>query len=165
MAGDGHRAHVERLQAEPDTARSAAPGQATAISGAIKQPRWDRQGGRESDRRWPRSADHTARPLLRHGMSVKVEAAQVNEPVRLLNRDRPDGNHFAIAEAVILKGGQARRPGHRAADLRDTLGPELCEHGSPGADPSRRCPAPRWSSCCWRPLSSSSIWCGSGPAA
>ena len=48
--------------------------------------------------------------LLRYGVSVKTEAGQVTETVRLINWQEPEQNDFAIAEEVTLKGNQERRP-------------------------------------------------------
>jgi type I restriction enzyme R subunit len=56
------------------------------------------------------AANQAVYQLLRYGISVKVEAGQVNETVRLVNRDKPTDNDFAIAEEVTLKGGHERRP-------------------------------------------------------
>ncbi|PQA78922.1 type I restriction endonuclease subunit R [Rhodoferax sp. TS-BS-61-7] len=56
------------------------------------------------------AANRAVYQLLRYGISVKVEAGQVNETVHLVNWGNPAGNDFAIAEEVTLKGGHERRP-------------------------------------------------------
>lgn len=60
------------------------------------------------------AANQAVYQLLRYGISVKVEAGQVNETVRLVNWDKPTDNDFAIAEEVTLNGGgmsgHERRP-------------------------------------------------------
>ena len=56
------------------------------------------------------AANQAVYQLLRYGISVKVEAGQVNETVRLVNWGQPSDNDFAIAEEVTLKGGHERRP-------------------------------------------------------
>ena len=56
------------------------------------------------------AANQAVYQLLRYGISVKVEAGQVNETVRLVNWGQPTDNDFAIAEEVTLKGGHERRP-------------------------------------------------------
>ena len=56
------------------------------------------------------TANQAVYELLRYGVSVKVEAGQVNETVHLINWDKPEDNDFAIAEEVTLKGGHERRP-------------------------------------------------------
>ena len=60
------------------------------------------------------AANQAVYQLLRYGISVKVEAGQVNETVRLVNWGQPTDNDFAIAEEVTLKGGgmssHQRRP-------------------------------------------------------
>lgn len=49
--------------------------------------------------------------LLRYGVPVQVEAGQPHETVHLIDWDRPEGNDFAVAEEVTLKGaGHQRRP-------------------------------------------------------
>ena len=48
--------------------------------------------------------------LLRYGVQVKSEAGAVNETVHLINWDRPEENHFAIAQEVTLRGHHQRRP-------------------------------------------------------
>lgn len=48
--------------------------------------------------------------LLHYGVSVKVDAGQVNETVHLVNWQKPQDNDFGIAEEVTLKGGYERRP-------------------------------------------------------
>jgi type I restriction enzyme, R subunit len=56
------------------------------------------------------AANQAVYQLLRYGISVKVEAGQVNETVHLVNWGQPSDNDFAIAEEVTLKGGHERRP-------------------------------------------------------
>lgn len=56
------------------------------------------------------AANQAVYELLRYGVSVKVEAGQVNETVHLVNWAEPANNDFAIAEEVTLKGGHERRP-------------------------------------------------------
>ena len=56
------------------------------------------------------AANQAVYQLLRYGISVKVEAGQVNETVHLVNWQKPTDNDFAIAEEVTLKGGHERRP-------------------------------------------------------
>lgn len=48
--------------------------------------------------------------LLRYGISVKIEAGQVNETVHLIDWNNAANNDFALAEEVTLKGGHERRP-------------------------------------------------------
>lgn len=48
--------------------------------------------------------------LLRYGVPVQVAAGQAHETVHLIDWDKPDNNHFALAEEVTLKGGYQRRP-------------------------------------------------------
>lgn len=48
--------------------------------------------------------------LLRYGVQVQVAAGQAHETVHLIDWDKPDSNHFAVAEEVTLKGGHQRRP-------------------------------------------------------
>ena len=48
--------------------------------------------------------------LLRYGVPVKIEAGKVTETVHLIDWDKPEGNDFAVAEEVTLKGNQERRP-------------------------------------------------------
>lgn len=56
------------------------------------------------------AANRAVYELLRYGVSVKVEAGQVNETVHLVNWAEPANNDFTIAEEVTLKGGHERRP-------------------------------------------------------
>jgi len=56
------------------------------------------------------AANQAVYELLRYGVSVKVEAGQMNETVHLVNWAEPANNDFAIAEEVTLKGGHERRP-------------------------------------------------------
>ena len=48
--------------------------------------------------------------LLRYGVSVKIEAGQVTETVRLIDWQEPTNNDFALAEEVTLRGNHERRP-------------------------------------------------------
>lgn len=48
--------------------------------------------------------------LLRYGVPVQVAVGQPHETVHLIDWDRPERNHFALAEEVTLKGGKERRP-------------------------------------------------------
>ncbi len=48
--------------------------------------------------------------LLRYGVPVKVRAGKATETVRLVDWERPEKNHFAIAEEVTLRGNHERRP-------------------------------------------------------
>ena len=50
--------------------------------------------------------------LLRYGVPVKTEAGKPTETVHLINWKQPDKNHFAVAQEVTLKKGDAleRRP-------------------------------------------------------
>lgn len=50
--------------------------------------------------------------LLRYGVPVKTEAGKPTETVRLINWEQPEKNHFAVAQEVTLKKGDAleRRP-------------------------------------------------------
>ncbi|NVM86680.1 type I restriction enzyme R subunit [Variovorax sp. SG517] len=56
------------------------------------------------------AANQAVYELLRYGVSVKVEAGQMNETVHLVNWAEPANNDFAIAEEVTLKVGHERRP-------------------------------------------------------
>lgn len=56
------------------------------------------------------AANQAVYKLLRYGVSVQVEAGQVNETVHLVNWNQPANNDFVIAEEVTLKGGG--RSGH-----------------------------------------------------
>ncbi|RFP15079.1 type I restriction endonuclease subunit R [Duganella sp. BJB475] len=56
------------------------------------------------------AANQAVYKLLRFGVSVKVEAGQVNETVHLVDWCAPLNNHFAVAEEVTLRGGNERRP-------------------------------------------------------
>lgn len=50
--------------------------------------------------------------LLRYGVQVKTEAGKPMATVRLINWEQPEKNHFAVAQEVTLKKGDAleRRP-------------------------------------------------------
>ncbi|MBC8414075.1 MAG: type I restriction endonuclease subunit R [Nitrospira sp.] len=48
--------------------------------------------------------------LLRYGVQVKVEAGENYETVQLIDWDNPEGNDFAIAEEVTIKGNREKRP-------------------------------------------------------
>ena len=48
--------------------------------------------------------------LLRYGVSVKVDAGEKSEPVKLINWKEPEQNDFAFAEEVTLYGNLERRP-------------------------------------------------------
>ncbi len=48
--------------------------------------------------------------LLRYGVPVRVEVGVLNETVHLIDWESPEGNDFAIAEEVTLRGGLERRP-------------------------------------------------------
>lgn len=48
--------------------------------------------------------------LLRYGVSVQIAAGKPNEQVMLVDWDKPENNHFALAEEVSLRGGHERRP-------------------------------------------------------
>ncbi len=48
--------------------------------------------------------------LLRYGVKVQVAAGEANKTVHLIDWDNPDGNDFALAEEVTLRGGHERRP-------------------------------------------------------
>ncbi len=48
--------------------------------------------------------------LLRYGVSVKTDVAENSEIVQFIDWNKPDANHFAIAEEVTLKGNFERRP-------------------------------------------------------
>jgi type I restriction enzyme, R subunit len=48
--------------------------------------------------------------MLRYGAPVKVEAGKVTETVKLIDWQHPEGNAFAIAEEVTLRGDLERRP-------------------------------------------------------
>jgi type I restriction enzyme, R subunit len=48
--------------------------------------------------------------LLRYGVPVQVAAGQAHETVHLIDWAHAEGNDFALAEEVTLKGGYERRP-------------------------------------------------------
>jgi len=48
--------------------------------------------------------------LLRYGVEVQIAAGRPFETVHLIDWERPEGNDFALAEEVTLKGGYERRP-------------------------------------------------------
>ncbi len=48
--------------------------------------------------------------LLRYGVSVQIAAGQPNDQVHLVDWEKPENNHFALAEEVTLRGGHERRP-------------------------------------------------------
>ena len=48
--------------------------------------------------------------LLRYGVPVQTAVGKPHELVHLIDWDNPDGNDFAIAEEVTLRGGHERRP-------------------------------------------------------
>ncbi len=48
--------------------------------------------------------------LLRYGVAIKIAVDEMTETVPLIKWDKPQANHFAIAEEVTLKGGHERRP-------------------------------------------------------
>ena len=48
--------------------------------------------------------------LLRYGVPVQVAVGEAHETVHLVDWDHPEGNDFAIAEEVTLRGGHERRP-------------------------------------------------------
>jgi type I restriction enzyme R subunit len=48
--------------------------------------------------------------LLRYGVPVKTDFANVMENIYLINWKEPEQNDFALAEEVTLKGNQERRP-------------------------------------------------------
>jgi type I restriction enzyme R subunit len=48
--------------------------------------------------------------LLRYGVPVQTAIGQAHETVQLVDWDNPEGNDFAIAEEVTLRGGHERRP-------------------------------------------------------
>jgi type I restriction enzyme R subunit len=48
--------------------------------------------------------------LLRYGVPVQIAAGQAHETVHLIDWEQPEGNDFALAEEVTLKGGYERRP-------------------------------------------------------
>jgi type I restriction enzyme, R subunit len=48
--------------------------------------------------------------LLRYGVEVQVAAGRPHDTVHLVDWDHPEGNDFALAEEVTLKGGYERRP-------------------------------------------------------
>ena len=48
--------------------------------------------------------------MLRYGVPVKVEAGKVTETVHLIDWEHPEGNDFAVAEEVTLRGNFERRP-------------------------------------------------------
>lgn len=48
--------------------------------------------------------------LLRYGVSVQIAAGQPHETVHLVDWENTEGNDFAIAEEVTLRGGHERRP-------------------------------------------------------
>ena len=47
---------------------------------------------------------------LRYGISVKTEAGDRNETVRLVDWEEPENNDFVIVEEVTLRGDHDRRP-------------------------------------------------------
>ncbi len=48
--------------------------------------------------------------MLRYGVDAKVDASAVADNIKLINWDKPESNHFAIAEEVTLHGNLERRP-------------------------------------------------------
>ena len=48
--------------------------------------------------------------MLRYGVDAKVDASAVADNIKFINWDKPESNHFAIAEEVTLHGNHERRP-------------------------------------------------------
>jgi type I restriction enzyme, R subunit len=48
--------------------------------------------------------------LLRYGVKVKRNVGENFETVRLIDWDKPDANHFVVAEEVTIKGEHTKRP-------------------------------------------------------
>ena len=58
--------------------------------------------------------------MLRYGVQVKIEAGNVTETVKLIDREKPDANDFVIVEEVTLHRGLERRPGAQCSKSRDS---------------------------------------------
>lgn len=54
--------------------------------------------------------NHAVYQLLRYGVQVKAAVSEKTELVKLVDWDRPEQNHFALAEEVTVHGRSTKRP-------------------------------------------------------